>query len=78
MLFEAFKVNVALPPAVLAIAFATVMSPACEFVPALAVVTLTLVPAFSAVCMLAVVTIALSLVLVKLGLAVTLVLTPAV
>jgi hypothetical protein len=78
MSLEALSVSVALPPAVLPMALATVMSPAWLLVPALVVVTVTLVPAFSAVTMLPVVTIALSFVVVKFGLAVMFVSTPAV
>ena len=63
--------------AVLARAFATMMLPAWPFVPKLAVVTVTEVPPFRAAWMLPVVTIALSLVELKLGLAVTLASGPA-
>ena len=78
MLFDALRVSVAAAPAVLAIAFATVISPAWRLLPLVVVVTFTLVPAFSAVFILPVVTIALSLVLLKFGLAETLVSDPAV
>ena len=78
MLLAAFNVRPALPPPVLAIAEATVIFPAWAFVPPVPVVTVTLVPALSAVWMLPVVTIALSLVDVKSGPPVTLVLLPAV
>ncbi len=78
MLLIAVSVSAALPPAFLAIAFATVILPGWVFAPALPVVTVTLVPALSAARMLPVVTIALSLVVVKFGPAVTLVLAPAV
>ena len=53
------------------------MLPACVLAPPAPVVTTTLVPAFSAVWMLAVVTMAASFVLVKFGAAVTLVSAPA-
>ena len=70
MLLCAVRVRVASAPLVLLIAPLTLMSPACT--PPELVVTLTLVPAFSAVSMLAVLTMALSAVEAKLGLPVTL------
>ena len=76
MSLDAFNVSVVAAPAVLAMALATVMLPNWPLVPALALVTVTEVPAFSAVWMLAVVTIALSLLDTKLGLALTLVSLP--
>ena len=48
MLLCADSVSVALPPVVLLIAFAIVMSPLCRLVPALLVVMVTLMPLFSA------------------------------
>src|SRR5688572_23541267 len=68
MLLWATSVSDASPPAVLVIASFTVMLPAWLFAPAVPVVTVTLVPALSAVVMLPVVRMPLLAVVVQFGL----------